>query len=37
MNLIIQPDAGVAPVVRAIHGARRRVDIAIFRIDREDV
>jgi phosphatidylserine/phosphatidylglycerophosphate/cardiolipin synthase-like enzyme len=37
MNLIIQPDAGVAPVVRAIHGARRRVDIAIFRIDREDI
>jgi phosphatidylserine/phosphatidylglycerophosphate/cardiolipin synthase-like enzyme len=37
MNLTIQPDVGVAPVVRAIHGARRRVDIAIFRIDREDI
>jgi len=37
MNLIIQPDAGVAPVVRAIHSARKRVDIAIFRIDREDI
>jgi cardiolipin synthase A/B len=37
MNLIVQPDAGLAPVVRAINGARRRVDIAIFRIDREDV
>src|SRR5262245_50111209 len=37
MNLIIQPDAGLAPVVRAIHGARRRVDIAIFRIDRNDI
>jgi phosphatidylserine/phosphatidylglycerophosphate/cardiolipin synthase-like enzyme len=37
MNLIIQPDAGLAPVVRAIHAARKRVDIAIFRIDREDI
>jgi phosphatidylserine/phosphatidylglycerophosphate/cardiolipin synthase-like enzyme len=37
MNLIIQPDAGLAPVVRAIHGARKRVDIAIFRIDRDEV
>jgi len=37
MNLIIQPDAGLAPVVRAINGARRRVDIAIFRIDRDDI
>jgi len=37
MNLIIQPDAGLAPVVRAIHGARKRVDIAIFRIDRNDI
>ena len=37
MNLIIQPDAGLAPVVRAIRGARRRVDVAIFRIDRPDI
>jgi len=37
MNLIIQPDAGLAPVVRAIHGARKRIDIAIFRIDRNDI
>jgi phosphatidylserine/phosphatidylglycerophosphate/cardiolipin synthase-like enzyme len=37
MNLIVQPDAGLAPVGRAINGARRRVDLAIFRIDREDV
>jgi phosphatidylserine/phosphatidylglycerophosphate/cardiolipin synthase-like enzyme len=37
MNLIVQPDAGLAPVVRAINGARRRVDLALFRIDREDV
>ena len=34
MNLIIQPEAGLAPVVQAIQKARRTVDIAIFRIDR---
>jgi cardiolipin synthase A/B len=37
MNLIIQPDAGLVPVVRALRGARHRIDIAIFRIDREDI
>jgi phosphatidylserine/phosphatidylglycerophosphate/cardiolipin synthase-like enzyme len=37
MNLIIQPDAGQVPVVRALRGARRRIDLAIFRIDDDDV
>jgi phosphatidylserine/phosphatidylglycerophosphate/cardiolipin synthase-like enzyme len=37
MNLIIQPEAGLAPVVRAIQRARRSVDIAIFRTDREEI
>jgi cardiolipin synthase len=37
MNLIIQPEAGLAPVVRAIHRARRTVDIAIFRTDQNEV
>jgi phosphatidylserine/phosphatidylglycerophosphate/cardiolipin synthase-like enzyme len=37
MNLIVQPDAGLAPVVRAIHRARRTVDIAIFRTDQDDI
>jgi phosphatidylserine/phosphatidylglycerophosphate/cardiolipin synthase-like enzyme len=37
MNLIVQPEAGVAPVVRAIKRARRNVDIAIFRTDREEI
>lgn len=37
MNLIIQPDAGMAPVVRAIHRARRTVDLAIFRTDRKEI
>jgi cardiolipin synthase A/B len=34
MNLIIQPDAGMAPVVKGIQRAARTIDIAIFRIDR---
>ena len=37
MNLIIQPEAGLAPVVKAIKRARRTVDLAIFRIDREEI
>ena len=30
MKLVIQPDAGVAPIVQAIRTARRNVDIFIF-------
>jgi cardiolipin synthase len=37
MNLIVQPEAGLAPVVRAIKRARRSVDIAVFRMDREEI
>lgn len=37
MNLIIQPEAGLAPVVKAIHRARKTIDIAIFRIDRDEI
>ena len=37
MNLIVQPEAGLAPVVRAIKRARRNVDIAVFRADREEI
>jgi phosphatidylserine/phosphatidylglycerophosphate/cardiolipin synthase-like enzyme len=37
MNLIIQPEAGLSPVVRAIQKARREIDIAIFRTDREEI
>jgi len=37
LNLIIQPEAGLAPVVKAIKRARRTVDLAIFRIDREEI
>jgi len=37
MNLIVQPEAGLSPVVRAIQKARRTVDIAIFRTDRDEI
>jgi polyphosphate kinase len=37
MNLIVQPEAGLAPVVRAIQRARRSVDIAIFRTNLEEI
>lgn len=37
MNLIVQPEAGLAPVVQAIKRARRSVDIAIFRTDRDEI
>ena len=34
---MIQPDAGIAPVVNAIRQAKHRVDICIFRFDRREV
>ena len=34
MKLIVQPDAGIVPVVGAISGARKSIDILIFRLDR---
>ena len=37
MKLIIQPDAGVMPVVTAIRSARKKIDIFIFRIDRDEI
>ena len=37
MKLIIQPDAGVAPVVSAIKQARKTIDILIFRLDRHEI
>jgi phosphatidylserine/phosphatidylglycerophosphate/cardiolipin synthase-like enzyme len=37
VRLIIEPADGVAPVLAAIEGARRSVEIAIFRLDRKDV
>ena len=37
MKLIIQPDDGVTPLLRAIRGAKRLIDIVIFRFDRLEV
>jgi cardiolipin synthase A/B len=37
VKLIIQPDAGIAPIVQAIRSAKRRIDICIFRFDREEI
>ena len=37
MNLIIQPEAGLSPVVLAIQRAKRTIDIAIFRTERDDI
>jgi cardiolipin synthase len=37
VKLIIQPDDGVAPVVRAIDRARKTIDIVIFRFDRDEI
>lgn len=34
MDLIVQPDDGIGPLVEAVKAAERRVDILIFRFDR---
>ncbi len=37
VKLIIQPDAGISPLVKAVRNAKRRVDIVIFRFDRSEL
>lgn len=37
MKLIIEPDDGVTPLVRAIRNARTSVDVVIFRVDRPEI
>jgi phosphatidylserine/phosphatidylglycerophosphate/cardiolipin synthase-like enzyme len=37
MKVIVQPEAGVNPILAAIKQARKSVDIVIFRLDRRDV
>jgi len=37
VKLIIEPDAGVTPIVKAIKGAKKTLDIVIFRFDRVEV
>ena len=37
MKLIIQPDDGAVPVIKAIDKARKSIDIVIFRFDRPEL
>jgi cardiolipin synthase len=37
VQLIVQPDAGFTPLVKAIRGAKRRIDICIFRFDQLEI
>jgi cardiolipin synthase len=37
MKLIVQPDAGIPPVVTAIKQARKSIDVLIFRLDRMEI
>lgn len=37
MRLVIQPDAGVAPVVEAITQAKKMIDVVIFRFDHRAI
>jgi len=37
MKLLVQPEAGVAPLVAAIRQAKKSIDIAIFRFDLPEV
>src|SRR5436190_2992934 len=37
MKLIVQPDAGIAPVVTAIKQAKKTIDVVIFRLDRYEM
>ena len=37
MKLIVQPDAGIAPIITAIKQARKSIDVLIFRLDRMEI
>ncbi len=37
MKLIIQPDDGLAPVLKAVRQAKKTIDIVIFRFDRTEL
>ena len=37
MKLIIQPDDGLTPLVKAVRNARKTIDILIFRFDRAEL
>ena len=37
MKLIVQPEAGIAPIVNAIKQAKRSINVLIFRLDRAEI
>jgi cardiolipin synthase A/B len=37
VKLIIQPDDGIEPILQAVRKAKTRIDILIFRLDREEL
>ena len=37
MKLLIQPDDGIEPIVRALGRARKSIQILIFRVDRTEI
>jgi phosphatidylserine/phosphatidylglycerophosphate/cardiolipin synthase-like enzyme len=37
MKLIIQPEAGIAPIISGIKQAKKTIDILIFRLDRQEI
>ena len=37
MKLIIQPDAGLTPIVKAIQLAKKSIDVCVFRFDRDQI
>lgn len=37
MNLLIQPDDGIAPLLSGIRGAKKSIEIAVFRFDRAEI
>src|SRR5271155_2060826 len=37
VKLLVEPSDGIAPLVQAIDKAKNRVEIAIFRLDRQEI
>jgi len=37
MKLLIQPEAGADPLIKEIEGAKKSIEIAIFRLDHEEI
>lgn len=37
MKLIIQPEAGIVPIIKAIRAAKKTIDVVIFRFDRDEI